>query len=41
MFLATLMRPKDSNREFADMGGKSLAIQYLIENAPSVFPPLT
>lgn len=35
--LATLMRSSDLNREYADMAGKALAIEWLIENAPSVF----
>ena len=34
---ATLMRSRDPSREFADMAGKSLAIEWLIENAPFVF----
>ncbi|KAL5528670.1 RGA2 [Sanghuangporus sanghuang] len=38
IFGPTLMRSADPSREFADMAGKSLAIEYLIENAPSVFP---
>lgn len=41
LFLATLMRSADPSREFADMAGKSLAIEYLIENAPSVFPTIS
>lgn len=35
--LATLMRSNDPNREYADMAGKALAIEWLIENAPAVF----
>jgi Rho-type GTPase-activating protein 1/2 len=31
------MRSSDLNREYADMAGKALAIEWLIENAPSVF----
>ncbi|THH10505.1 hypothetical protein EW145_g1289 [Phellinidium pouzarii] len=38
IFGPTLMRSKDPSREFADMAGKSFAIEYLIEHAPSVFP---
>ena len=34
---ATLMRSMDSTKEFADMAGKALAIEWLIENAPTVF----
>jgi len=34
---ATLMRSADSTKEFADMAGKALAIEWLIENAPTVF----
>ncbi|KAF8585944.1 RhoGAP-domain-containing protein [Ramaria rubella] len=37
VFGPTLMRSSDLNREFADMAGKALAIEWLIENAPSVF----
>ena len=31
------MRSSDPNREFADMAGKALAIEWLVENAPVVF----
>jgi hypothetical protein len=31
------MRSVDSTKEFADMAGKALAIEWLIENAPTVF----
>ncbi|KAI5121576.1 hypothetical protein M0805_000755 [Coniferiporia weirii] len=41
IFGPTLMRSSDPSREFSDMAGKSFAIEYLIENAPSVFPPLS
>jgi len=37
VFGPTLMRSVDSTREFADMAGKALAIEWLIENAPTVF----
>ncbi|KAH8119286.1 RhoGAP-domain-containing protein [Phellopilus nigrolimitatus] len=38
IFGPTLMRSQDPSREFADMAGKSLSVEWLIENAPSVFP---
>ncbi|EJD02801.1 RhoGAP-domain-containing protein [Fomitiporia mediterranea MF3/22] len=41
IFGPTLMRSADPSREFADMAGKSLAIEYLIENAPSIFPSVS
>lgn len=34
---ATLMRSSDPNREFGDMAGKALSIQWMVENAPGVF----
>ncbi|KIJ49481.1 hypothetical protein M422DRAFT_160632, partial [Sphaerobolus stellatus SS14] len=40
VFGPTLMRSSDPNREFADMAGKALAVEWLIENAPSVFRDL-
>lgn len=36
-YTATLMRSSDPNREYADMAGKALAIEWLIDNAPSIF----
>jgi hypothetical protein len=33
---ATLMRSSDPNREFGDMAGKALSIQWMVENAPEV-----
>lgn len=35
--VATLMRSSDPNREFGDMGGKAMCIQWMVENAASVF----
>jgi hypothetical protein len=35
--VATLMRSQDPGREFADMAGKALSVEWLVENAPSVF----
>lgn len=35
--VATLMRSSDPNREFGDMAGKALSVQWLVDNAPSVF----
>ncbi|KAF8514156.1 hypothetical protein JB92DRAFT_2920340 [Gautieria morchelliformis] len=37
VFGPTLMRSSDPSREYADMAGKALAIEWLIENARSVF----
>ncbi|WVN86424.1 uncharacterized protein L203_101588 [Cryptococcus depauperatus CBS 7841] len=37
VFGPTLMRSPDPNREFGDMAGKALSIQWLVENAPSLF----
>ena len=34
---ATLMRSSDSSQEFADMAGKALSIEWLVDNAPTVF----
>lgn len=38
--VATLMRSSDPAREFADMAGKALSIEWLVEHAPSVFRDL-
>jgi hypothetical protein len=35
--VATLMRPSDMSKEFADMAGKALTIEWLVENALEVF----
>ena len=37
--VATLMRSQDSGAEFSDMAGKSLTVEWLIENAPPIFNP--
>ncbi|KAG8884144.1 hypothetical protein FRB97_005127 [Tulasnella sp. 331] len=37
VFGPTLMRPKDSAKEFADMAGKALSVEWLVLNAPSIF----
>ncbi|TDL26247.1 RhoGAP-domain-containing protein [Rickenella mellea] len=37
VFGPTLMRSQDVAREFADMAGKALSIEWLVENAPVVF----
>ena len=34
---ATLMRSPDPNAEFADMAGKALSVEWLVDNALSVF----
>ena len=33
------MRSRDPNAEFSDMAGKALSIEFLVENAPTVFSP--
>lgn len=38
---ATLMRSRNPNAEFSDMAGKALTIGWLVENAPTIFPPLS
>ena len=35
--LATLMRSSDPGREFGDMAGKALSVQWMVDNAPQVF----
>ena len=35
--VATLMRPSDMSKEFADMAGKALTVEWLVENALEVF----
>lgn len=37
VFAATLMRSSDTSREFADMAGKAMTVEWLIENANVVF----
>ncbi|KAJ9114608.1 hypothetical protein QFC22_005481 [Naganishia vaughanmartiniae] len=37
VFGPTLMRSSDPAREFADMAGKALSIEWMVENAPTVF----
>lgn len=34
---ATLMRSADPGREFGDMAGKALSVQWMVDNAPTVF----
>jgi len=41
LMTATLMRSSDPNREFGDMAGKALSIQWMVENAPEVFKEST
>ncbi len=31
------MRSRDPNAEFTDMAGKALTVEWLVENAPTVF----
>ena len=38
---ATLMRSRNPSAEFSDMAGKALTIEWLVENAPTIFPPLS
>ena len=35
--IATLMRSRDPSAEFSDMAGKALSVEWLVENAPTVF----
>ncbi|WVR00219.1 hypothetical protein IAU59_007361 [Kwoniella sp. CBS 9459] len=37
VFGPTLMRSADPNREFGDMAGKALSVQWMVDNAPHVF----
>ncbi|KAG9009355.1 hypothetical protein FRB94_012172 [Tulasnella sp. JGI-2019a] len=37
VFGPTLMRPLDSSKEFADMAGKALSVEWLVLNAPAIF----
>ncbi|GJE94429.1 RhoGAP-domain-containing protein [Phanerochaete sordida] len=37
VFGPTLMRSRDPNAEFSDMAGKALSVEWLVENAPTVF----
>lgn len=37
VFGPTLLRSADPNREFGDMAGKALSVQWMVENAPKVF----
>jgi Rho-type GTPase-activating protein 1/2 len=39
VFGPTLMRSQDSGAEFSDMAGKSLTVEWLVENAPMIFTP--
>ncbi|KAH9994024.1 Rho GTPase activation protein [Russula vinacea] len=36
----TLMRSRNPAAEFSDMAGKALTIEWLVENAPTIFPPM-
>lgn len=35
------MRSNDPGQEFADMAGKALSVEWLVENAPTVFKEVT
>ncbi|KAJ3524199.1 hypothetical protein NM688_g8603 [Phlebia brevispora] len=37
VFGPTLMRSRDPNAEFADMAGKALTVEWLVDNAPTLF----
>ncbi|KAG8982707.1 hypothetical protein FRB90_006621, partial [Tulasnella sp. 427] len=37
VFGPTLMRSNDPSKEFADMAGKALSVEWLVEHAPEVF----
>ncbi|KAG8984594.1 hypothetical protein FRB90_005212, partial [Tulasnella sp. 427] len=41
VFGPTLMRSNDPSKEFADMAGKALSVEWLVEHAPEVFQDLT
>ncbi|EGN99745.1 hypothetical protein SERLA73DRAFT_52418 [Serpula lacrymans var. lacrymans S7.3] len=41
VFGPTLMRSRDPGSEFSDMAGKALSIEWLVDNAPSIFQPTT
>jgi len=41
VFGPTLMRSRNPGAEFADMAGKAMTIEWLVENAPTIFPPLS
>jgi len=41
VFGPTLMRSRNPGAEFNDMAGKALTIEWLVENTPTVFPPLS
>jgi hypothetical protein len=38
---ATLMRSRNPGAEFSDMAGKALTIEWLVENAHTIFPPIS
>ncbi|KAI0044212.1 RhoGAP-domain-containing protein [Auriscalpium vulgare] len=40
VFGPTLMRSRNPGAEFSDMAGKALSIEFLVENAADIFPPL-
>ncbi|OAX41124.1 RhoGAP-domain-containing protein [Rhizopogon vinicolor AM-OR11-026] len=41
VFGPTLMRSRDPGSEFSDMAGKALMIEWLVDNATSIFPSQT
>jgi hypothetical protein len=41
VFGPTLMRSRNPSAEFSDMAGKALTVEWLVENAPTLFPPLS
>ncbi|KAH9007968.1 hypothetical protein EDB83DRAFT_2236080 [Lactarius deliciosus] len=41
VFGPTLMRSRNPSAEFSDMAGKALTIEWLVENAPTIFPPFS
>ncbi|KAI0317192.1 hypothetical protein OF83DRAFT_1059040 [Amylostereum chailletii] len=40
VFGPTLMRSRNPGAEFSDMAGKALSVEWLVENAADIFPPL-
>ena len=37
VFGPTLMRSRNPGAEFSDMAGKALSVEWLVENAPTIF----
>lgn len=37
VFGPTLLRSHDASKEFSDMAGKALSVEWLVEQAPTIF----